>query len=186
MKAPLFLALTGALALAACNNNSDQAPAATDTAAATPAATDSATATVDTTSPQGFVSAAASSDMYEIAAAKLAQQQGKSDKVKSFASMMVKDHTGSSSKLKAAADKAGGLTVPTEMQDKHQKMLDGLKASGDNFDTVYAQQQVAAHSEALSLMKTQSESGSSDPLKKFATDVTPVIQHHADEAAKLP
>ena len=187
MKPIMFLSLAGALALAACNNNDSAATDATaDTAmaSATPAAVPAAP---DTTTPQGFVDMAASSDMYEVEAGKLAQQQGKSEKVKTFAAMMVKDHTASTQKLKDAVGQAGdGVMIPTAMQAKHQQMLDGLKNAGDSFDKMYAEQQVAAHAEALQLMQTQADSGTAASLKKFAADVAPVIKRHGQEANQLP
>lgn len=189
MKPHLFLSLAGALALAACNNNAADDAAATDTAMApaTPAATDTtAMAAPDTSTPQGFVDMAASSDMYEIEAAKVAQQMGKSEKVKTFAAMMIKDHGTSTQKLKDAVAKVSGVTVPSAMQPKHQQMLDGLKSAGESFDKMYAEQQVAAHGEAMKLMEAQAASGTAEPLKTFAADVSPVIKRHAQEAARLP
>lgn len=192
MKAKLLIGLAGALALAGCNNSNDQAAdtgAGTDTAmapAATATPSEAPTTTAMPTTPQGFVDMAASSDMYEIAAAKLAQQMGKSETIKSFASMMVTDHTKSSADLKAAVGKAGnGLMVPTAMQAKHQQQLDALKAAGDNFDMVYADQQRAAHQEALMLLQDQAKSGTVAELKDFASKTAPVVQHHLDEAKKL-
>lgn len=191
MKAQLIIGLAGALALAGCNNksNTDEnagAPAATAPAAAPLPSDTPATATAPTT-PQGFVDTAASSDMYEIAAAKLAQQSaGVSGQTKSFAAMMVKDHTQSSAALKAAVGKAGGgLSVPLAMKPEHQAQLDALKKAGDNFNALYGQQQVAAHQAALMLLQDQANSGTVAPLKDFAAKVVPVVQHHLDEAKKL-
>ncbi|MEO6152860.1 MAG: DUF4142 domain-containing protein [Croceibacterium sp.] len=186
MKTTILVSLAGALALAGCNKASTDDTAAVDTAA--PVATDTTAAAMpDTSTPQGFVDMAASSDMYEIEAAKVAQQMGKSDKLKAFAAMMIKDHGTSTDKLKAAVAKAGaGVTMPTAMQAKHQQMLDGLKNAGDSFDKMYAEQQVAAHDEAMRLMQAQADSGTSAPLKMFASDVLPVIKHHAGDASRLP
>jgi putative membrane protein len=190
MQAKLLLSLAGALALAGCNNDSNDATTSTDTATPPPInATPSAASTTEAapSTPQGFVDMAASSDMYEIEAAKLAQQMGKSDRVKAFATMMTTDHTKSSNDLKAAVGKAGnGLMVPTAMQAKHQANLDALKNAGDMFDTTYAQQQVAAHQEALGLLQDQAKSGTVAELKTFASNTAPVVQHHLDEAKKLP
>ena len=191
MKAPLIIGLAGALALAGCQNksNTDEtagAPAAT-APSATPLPSDTpATATAPTT-PQGFVDAAASSDMYEIAAAKLAQQTtGVSAQTKSFAAMMAKDHTKSSADLKAAVGKAGsGLSVPLAMKPEHQTQLDALKKAGSNFNTLYAQQQVAAHQAAAMLLQDQANSGTVPALKDFAGKTLPVVQHHLEEAQKL-
>ncbi|KRA83976.1 hypothetical protein ASD76_08215 [Altererythrobacter sp. Root672] len=130
--------------------------------------------------------AAASSDMYEIEAAKLAQQEGKSEKVKSFAQMMITDHTASTEKLKAAVSQAVGLTVPTAMQAKHRANLDALIAAGDNFDAMYAQQQAAAHEEALALLKSQAQNGTVASIKAFAGEIAPIVEGHLGHAKELP
>jgi len=193
MKAQLVIGLSAALALAACNNKSndqdDHTLAANQPPAppATPSPSESPTTTTAPTTPQGFVDTAASSDMYEIAAGKLAEQQGKSSDVKAFAAMMVKDHTKSSADLKAAVAKAGnGLMVPSAMQPPQQQQLDELKKAGGNFDMIYAQQQVGAHQAALMLLTDQANSGTVPELKDFAIKTKPVVQHHLDEAMKLP
>ena len=193
MKAQLVIGLSAALALAACNNKSNDQDDHTLAAAQSPSPpinptpSASPTTTAAPTTPQGFVDTAASSDMYEIAAAKLAQQQGSTQNVKAFASMMVKDHGKSSADLKAAVAKAGnGLMVPTEMQDAHKQQLDELKKAGANFDLVYAMQQVAAHQAAITLLHDQATSGTVPALKDFAAQTAPVVQHHLDEAMKLP
>jgi putative membrane protein len=191
MKAQLLLGIAGALALAACGGEAAQDEAAEDTAAtatATPtAAAGDAAAAPDPSTPQGFVSMAASSDMYEIEAGRLAEQNGTSEGVKSFGAMMVMDHTNSSQKLQAAVMESGeGLMVPTAMMPKHQQQLTELQNAGANFDTVYAQQQVAAHQEALNLMQTQAQSGTSEPLKAFAAETAPIIERHLGEARNLP
>jgi putative membrane protein len=187
MKPLLLTGLCAALALAACNNKSND-EATGDTAVAvseTPSAAPTTEAAPST--PQAFVDTAASSDMYEIEAGKLAQQMGKSESVKAFGATMVKDHTDSSKKLKDAVGQAGnGLSVPIAMAPAQQSQLHALKNAGDSFDMTYAQQQVAAHQAALTLMTDQKNSGTVPQLKDFASGVLPVIQHHYDQAKKLP
>jgi len=189
MKGYFVLGLTGALALAACNNAADDSAASDDqeSIVETPSVAAEAAASPDTSTPQGFVNMAASSDMYEVEAGRLAQQAGSSDAVKAFGAMMEKDHTASSEKLKAAVTEAGGgLVVPGAMQPRHRQQLDQLRAAGETFDAVYAQQQVAAHEEALALMKAQAASGTSAPLKTHASAAAPVIEGHLDHARELP
>jgi putative membrane protein len=189
MKAHLMIGLSAALALAACSGggdaNSDEANTAPDEQAS-PTATAEAPAP-DASTPQGFVAMAASSDMYEIEAGRLAQQNGKAEAVKSFGEMMVMDHTNSSAKLKAAVTEAGnGLMVPAEMTAKHQSQLTELQNAGDDFDATYARQQVMAHQEALSLLQNQAQSGTAAPLKAFAAQTAPVVETHLKQAQSLP
>src|SRR4051812_29873897 len=53
-----------------------------------------------TSTTKGFVTAAATSDMYEVEAGKIAQERGQSAGVKDFGAQMVKAHTGTTEKLK--------------------------------------------------------------------------------------
>jgi putative membrane protein len=185
MKAQLLIGLAGALALAACNNATEtQEPDSQATGDINPPTAE--TALPDTSTPQGFVDAAASSDMYEIEAAKIAEQRSANEKVKSFAEMMITDHTASTQKLKAAVAKAGGVGLPLAMQPKHRTDLDALVAAGDNFDALYANQQIAAHEEALALLKSQAASGASEPLKAFASETAPIVEGHLSHARELP
>jgi putative membrane protein len=187
MRPLLAPALCAALALAACNNKSNDTGAGDSAVVVSETPSAAPTTTAGPSTPQAFVDTAASSDMYEIEAGKLAQQMGHSESVKAFAAMMVKDHTDSSKKLKDAVGQAGnGLAVPIAMAPAQQAQLDALKNAGDSFDMTYAQQQVAAHQAALTLLTDQPNSGTVAQLKSFAAGVLPVVQHHYDEAKKLP
>ena len=178
----LTVATALALSLAACGSQEDAVAPADDAVEQAEAAGQA----LDLNSPQGFIDMAASSDMYEIEAGKLAQQMGTSAAVKEFGAMMEKDHTASSEKLKAAAADANqGLSVPTAMQPKHQQQLDALRSAGDNFDTLYAQQQQAAHQEALNLLNSQAQAGTVASLKAYAAETQPVVQGHLEHAREL-
>ncbi|WP_188643730.1 DUF4142 domain-containing protein [Tsuneonella deserti] len=155
----------------------------TDNATVNPAPTGDA---MMPTNAQGFVDQASASDMYEIEAGKLAQQTGKSQAVKDFGAMMVKDHTKSSADLKAAAGKADGVTVAPKLTAKQQSGLDALKSAGDNFDATYKQQQVAAHEQALSMLQGYAQGGDNGALKEFAAKTAPVVEGHLAQARKLP
>lgn len=185
--------LLGGLAVASCNT--DPNPAATpeggaDTAAADTAMPDIPPPTPDeasATTPQQFVEDVASSDMFEIEAAKLAQKSGKSQATKDFAAMMVKDHTASTAKLMEAAKKASpAITAKPALTSEQKAMIDALKGAGPDFDKRYAEQQVAAHDKALGLLKTYAASGSDVGLKAFASAAVPTVQAHADKAKALP
>jgi putative membrane protein len=183
MKTGLTLATALAFALAACGSQGEATTEPAEDTAALPEATDEAP---DPSTPQGFVDMAASSDLYEVEAGRLAQEMGKSDAVKEFGAMMEKDHTASSDKLRAAVSEAGdGLTVPTAMLPKHQQQLDALRNAGDNFDRLYAQQQQAAHQEALNLLTSQAQAGTVASLKAFATETAPIVEGHLDHASEL-
>lgn len=154
-----------------------------DAASAPVGATSAATlGSVNTTA---FVQNAARSDMYEIQAANLALQKSQNAQIKDFAQTMVKDHTMTSQKLMAALP--AGVSAPKDLDKRRQGMLDNLTNSpAGEFDKRYAMQQVAAHKEALSLMRGYAKRGDNAQLKQLAADTAPKIQMHLQMAEKLP
>jgi putative membrane protein len=198
--ANLLLASLGALALSACNSepagntSAADGTAAGDTAAADTGATGTGGAnTMETpaagaaaTTAQGFADSAAASDMFEIESSKLANTMAKSADVKSFAQMMITDHTKSSAELKAAAGKATPAVTPApKLAPDQQASLDSLKSAGANFDKTYAQAQVDAHQKTLSLLQGYASAGDSEPLKAFASKTAPVVSQHLEKARTL-
>ena len=173
-----------ALALAGCGDAGEEA-AVHETAA------DQTSVAAEDTAPlpgtaQHFVDAVAGSDLYEIEAARLAQENGTSEAVTSFAEMMIEDHTASTDKLREAAAQASGVTLNPEMTEKQQQDLQALQEAVDNFDQVYAEQQVAAHEAALALLRDYSASGDVEALKAFARDAAVVVEGHLQQARELP
>lgn len=195
MKTHLLLAASAALTLAACDGAADAPVENTDTAM-----TDDALTTPDNMvagdmmaggdmapigTPQAFADTAAASNAYEIAAAKVAQDKGSSAAVKDFAAMMIKDHTKATADLKAAAAQVEGVTVNAQMTPKQQADLDALNVATTDFDSVYVQQQIAAHEATLSTLQGYAASGDAVPLKDFAGKTAPVVEGHLTKARTL-
>ena len=139
-------------------------------------------------STSDFVQKAAMSDMYEVQAGKLAAEKGQSDAVKQFGQQMVDAHTKTTDELTGIVKtKNIKVDLPTKLDAKHQKLIDDLNsATADNFDKAYAKQQVDAHQEAVDLFKKYAASGDDVDVKQFDEKKLPTIQHHLDEAKKLP
>jgi putative membrane protein len=133
---------------------------------------------------EDFVREAAISDMFEIKSSQLAQTKAQGN-IKSFADQMVTDHTKTSTDLKALAAQEH-IAVPTALDDKHQKMLDKLSSETDAaFAKQYADDQVAGHKDAVSLLSRYSKNGPDDKLKTWAAATLPTLVHHLDMAQKL-
>ena len=135
-----------------------------------------------------FAKTVAMSDMYEVEAGKIAQQKGQSPAVKGFGQMMVDAHSKTTAELKAIVQaKAIKVELPTKLDAKHQALINDLNgASNDDFDRTYADQQVTAHEEAVSLFEKFAKEGDNPDLKQFAQKTLPVIQQHLNDAKKLP
>src|ERR1700750_2855553 len=94
---------------------------------------------------EDFIKEAATSDMLEIDAAKIAEQKGNADE-KQFAKQMITDHTKTSSALKDLAPAGMKSALATTLDDSSQKKLDKLRdAKGEDFAGQYDPMQVSAH-----------------------------------------
>jgi putative membrane protein len=127
-----------------------------------------------------YVAAAGSGDAYEIQSSQTVLQTTQDPKIRSFAQMMIQDHTKSTAKLRAAALTAKIRAKPTLMP-AHAEMIAQLKAeSGTARDQAYIAQQKQAHQQALTVHKSYAEGGKNMALKMVATSVVPVVQHHIE------
>jgi putative membrane protein len=135
-----------------------------------------------TTTTKGFVEAAALSDMYEVQAGQLASMRAHMPELKKFAKDMVDAHTMTSSQLKGLLAKAApDITPPTQLDSRHEAMLNDLKGAKDeDFDGRYIAQQINAHNEANILMRGYAKDGDKPEIKTFAADTQPKVQMHLD------
>jgi putative membrane protein len=183
-------AAIAALSVAACGQKADETKGAATPAeqAATPDANPSATVPTpsDETKAATFVEKAAATDMYEIEAAKVAAKRSTNAEVKKFAAMMEKAHTKTTEDLKAAIAASGAaLTPPTALPADLQDKLDDLnKASNEDFDKTYADDQVDAHQAALNLMQRYAQDGDTAAIKAFAAATAPAVQEHLNHGRR--
>lgn len=150
------------------------------------AAASSAMSGASAASDATFVKKAAISDMYEIQASQMAQTRAVSADVKTFASRMIADHTKTSDQLKSILSSKRNLKAPTALDAKHKALLSKLtSATGANFDSAYAQQQLQAHQQAVTLFTGESQNGKDPDLKNFASQTLPTLQQHLSMAQIL-
>jgi putative membrane protein len=135
---------------------------------------------------QDFVKAAATSDMLEVAAAKLAEEKGNAEE-KKFAQQMVTDHSKSSADIKGMVTSGDvNADIPTKLDDSSQKKLDKLRDTrAGAFSSEYDRMQVSAHKDAVSLFERYSKSGDNAKLKDWAGKMLPTIRHHLEMAEAL-
>jgi putative membrane protein len=140
-----------------------------------------------TTTTKGFVTAAATSDMYEVAAGKIAIQRAQSPEIKEFAAKMIQAHTMTTDKLKdIIASNNINVAPPRHVDDRRQGMLDDLRgAKAADFDPRYIAQQVAAHKEADILMSGYAKNGDNAAIKDFAAATDKAVKMHLAMAEKL-
>jgi putative membrane protein len=168
----LAILMGGALALAACSS--------------TPAPV----AAVDLSNPlmaPGYLSMAASSDLFEIQSGQLAQQMSQNAGVRSFGGMLVTDHTQSTQMLMAAAAAAHLPPMTPALLPQHQALLDQLRGAGSGyaFDQTFQQVQIQAHQQALTLHQNYAASGDVPALRATAGQIVPVVQRHLQMVQSL-
>jgi putative membrane protein len=139
------------------------------------------------TQGQTFANTAASSDTFEIETSRLAETNSSSTAVKNFAQSMIKAHTASTEKLKAAAGQASAAITPLPaLTATQQQVVDGLKTkTGAAFDAAYKQAQISGHQATLDALKAYSARGDVASLKAFATEMIPVVTGHLNMANGL-
>jgi putative membrane protein len=189
MKTVKFLSILVATAcsLQACHNSDKQNNSSTMSA-------DSLVDTVSKTTQSlggklekeetAFIQSAAVGGMMEVAAGNMALQKSKDSKIKSFAEMMVKDHTKANTELEALA-KSKGLGLPATFPVEAQKHMDVMKTlAGEAFDRSYIAMMVTDHNKTIDLFTAAATYNDSD-IKSFATKTIPVLRGHYKIANQL-
>lgn len=142
-----------------------------------------------TNSADSFVSNAAIADMYEIEAARVAEQRSTSPVIRQVAERMIRDHTETSSRLRdavARSAKLGPEAVPAKLDSRREGMVKHLReAPADKFDSAYIDQQVMAHEEAVTLMHRYRDEGDDPVLQAHAAEVAPLFETHLQEVKRV-
>lgn len=180
----LLAASTLALGIAACapENPAAEAKSAGEVAV-------DGNKTVDTynidAGVKNFVEKASLSDMYEIEASKIALERSQVQAIKNYAQMMVDSHIATSAELKPLAT-AASVIPPTALDNDHMNKLEDLrKASAEDFDDKYIDQQTDAHENALNLLKDFAANGKDAGLVAFATKTALAVDTHLQQARAL-
>jgi len=137
-----------------------------------------------------FVDKAAAGGIAEVETSRLALEKSSSADIKAFANMMITDHSKANNELAALAKKHD-IEVPdstTLVKQAKEKILD---LRDESFDAAYANNQVKAHEDTLSLFKKEANTVTDDKvkgateLKGFAQKMLPALEKHLQMAKKL-
>jgi putative membrane protein len=195
-KIAAFLLIAGVCLTQACgsgsnnNGNTDSASqaAGTDTTSMstdTSAGTSSISSTPLGKDDSTFAMKAAMGGMMEVQLGQIAQQKASDQRVKDFGSMMVQDHSAANDELKRLTS-AKNLTLPTTLNDKHQKEIDDLnKKSGTDFDKAYMKMMVDDHEKDVKEFEKAGNDAKDPDLKSFVMKTLPTLQKHLDSAKAI-
>jgi putative membrane protein len=132
---------------------------------------------------QQFVDFAAQTDMVEANLGQLADSAASSDQVKTYAQMLVTDHTNDYHQLNEIARQAN-LKVPDAIDAAHNKAMIApfQKLKGNAFDHRYAHEMVAGHTKAIAVYKKEAADAKDQGLRSYAEQALPTLEKHLDNA----
>ncbi|MDO7742167.1 MAG: DUF4142 domain-containing protein, partial [Pedobacter sp.] len=117
---------------------------------------------------------------YEVVFSELALKNAQSSAVKDFATMMVKDHAGANTELRALAQ-TRNITIRNGSEIKLEQLS---TSSAKKFDQNYVKLMIKSHSSAVSLFENGTRL--SDPqVKAYAIKYLPALKMHLQQAKEL-
>ena len=142
--------------------------------------------TTDLDDQAEFMVKAASGGMMEVALGNMAANQATNPEVKSFAKMMVTDHTKANEELKTLAA-SKNVTLPTRMGEDHQKHVDKMAdLRGADFDREYMSMMVEDHEEDVEDFREASQENEYDAeVKAFAGKTLTTLEKHLQQAKQI-
>ncbi len=150
--------------------------------AAAPAAEAAAAMTSD-----DFIQKATVANLFKVQSSEIALQKSQNEAVKKLAQQLVTDQKKANDQIAALLKKEKiEATVPTALDEAHQKMLDDLNAaSAEEFDKMYLEAQMKAHEDATALLNGYWKGGDNEKLQTLAKGMRPTLQWHVDMMQKM-
>jgi len=132
-----------------------------------------------------FIKKVARASTNEVALSQLADSRATAPEVKSFATMMVTDHTQANADLSTLA-KSKGVDIAKQVDSGN---LDGVSSlsskSGVDFDKAYARLMLDAHTGAVKLFQGEVATGKDPEVVAFAKKYVDTLSMHLDHATAL-
>lgn len=138
-------------------------------------------------SDASFVQTAQMGNDEEIADARYVLGQLKNPEIRTFANMLISDHSSANVALLRAA-RSAHVPVPQGMRRTNVVMApDALRGlSGVPLRDAYLKMEIKGHEKMLALLKAEEGSTTADPaLKAYATDQETPVQKHLDAANNI-
>ncbi|GAB3662151.1 DUF4142 domain-containing protein [Ramlibacter alkalitolerans] len=134
-----------------------------------------------------FIEEAAGSGMFEVQIGQLAAAKANDANVKSFASMLVDQHTAANNELIKIAN-AKGVELPAAPKRALRRDIEKLgKKNGDEFDRDFVRNVgIKAHEKDIKLFEKARKDVKDADLKAFVEKTLPVLREHLAAAEKLP
>lgn len=132
-----------------------------------------------------FIRKVARASTNEVALSMLADSRASSPDVKSFAQMMITDHTQANSDLGSLA-KTKGVEISKSVDEGNLDDVSDLSTtSGAAFDKAYVKLMVSAHNGAVGLFKGEVATGKDPDVVAFAKKYVDTLSMHLEHAVAL-
>ncbi len=129
------------------------------------------------TATLNFIMNASIGGMQEIVSSNVAEKKSKNTDLKSYAAMMITDHTKANAQLMQLVI-AKGYQMPPQATEKLVPNAVLTENSGDSFDRVYADLMVADHQATVSIFQNYAAVGKDPEIKAFAQQTLPTLKEH--------
>lgn len=132
-----------------------------------------------------FVKHEAAAGMATVKIAGLGVKKATRPEVKTFAEMIVKDHTAANAELtKLAATK--GVELSAVLDSKHAEMFQKLEQySGTEFDKEFLDVAVSGHKKCVGRFEDAAKDSQDNDVKMWAVKMLPALQAHLAQAEEL-
>ena len=134
-------------------------------------------------SDQNFLEKATMSGMKEVTVSQAVLPNLKNAQVRSFAEMMVADHTQGNSEMMALAARKG-VTLPDKSNKEMKLDEKWSKAGSDDLDEDYIETMISDHKKAIELHEEASRSNDAD-IAAHAQKMLPKLREHLEHAQRL-
>lgn len=115
-----------------------------------------------------FVEQMASSNLFDIELARLAQKQSTDPKIRALADKMIQSDQKAQDELQAAANEQGTRFQPNLSADQAEKLAALKDAPADQIGTVFLSARMAAAQTQMSLLSLYGSKGAAGALKRYA------------------
>jgi putative membrane protein len=133
-----------------------------------------------------FIAVAAGAGMYEVEAARTALSRASSPQVRSYAQMLLDQHTASNKELMTLVGNKGHRVAPGLPAELQQKLTTLSRLSGADFDREFVRMTgVQDHSAAIAAFEQGRRSVADRDLQAYIDKSLPVLRSHLQQAQDL-
>jgi putative membrane protein len=121
----------------------------------------------------------------EIDLGRLAKQRASNKDVKSYADMVVADHTSALDKLSDLMKEKNVTNVQQKSPDAEAALSKLQNLSGADFDRLFMDIMIQDHQKAIDMLHSKINSVQNPDLKNYINDILPKMEKHIQEAQRL-